>query len=335
VNVAVPRWLLDPVVLMAAVVTVAVGSIAGAQGTDEDIDGHLFRSVILQMQDGEGFYESMVVAIEEKEGKPPSQVRSIRTPPLATALEPFPEGSWRALAAIPALALCLTAGALAGPGIRSRQVAVVLTGLWMVVSLPLLYLHQELWGAPLLMGGVLAFRARREGWAAVLCAAAAAVRELFVLSLLAGLVLGRRRRPWLVALAVVAVAGYVHAQLAQDVLDPNGFDPPLKALELFLTYLSPGKSGAVSMTLGVLLLVAAAVGLWRHRDRRELWFAAASLGPVLVAGAYGGRSYWTLTWCAAASACAALAIEPPRTLAGGERVRDHHGAVGGGAIPGG
>ena len=299
-------WLADPVIILAALAMTLAGTLSGLRGDQRDIDEVVYRSTLIAMQHGDGYYDAIVDAIDAKEGRIPSQVRSIRPPILAHVLAPFPEATWRWLALLPALGLCAAAGALAGPVQRSRQVAVVLTGVWLLVSLPLLYLHHELWGAPLVLAAALALRRDRDGLAAALCVLATVTRELFGLSLLVGLLMGRDRRPWALGIGVVGAAAALHVRLAGQVVESDGFDPPLRAYESYLSYVSPG-SGVPSLLLGLAILLAAAVGFWLHRDRRELWFLALSLGPVLVLGAWGGRAYWALTWCGAASAAAGLA----------------------------
>ena len=121
-------WLTDPVIIVTALALVLTGSLSGLRGDRRDIDEIVYRSTLIAMQHGDGYYDAVVDAIDAKEGRIPSQVRSIRPPVLAHALAPFPEAAWRWLAVIPALGLCAAAGALAGPAQRSRQLAVLLTG---------------------------------------------------------------------------------------------------------------------------------------------------------------------------------------------------------------
>lgn len=303
------RWPIDPIVLVLAVTGVLLGSIIGARGDTTDVDEELFRSTMLHMQDGDGFYEAHEQANIEKDGVGPSQVRSLRTPVVATVLVWFPSSTWRWLATIPALALCVGAAALAGPDLLASRIAAGLAALWMLVSLPLLYLHQELWGAPFLMFGALQVRRGRDGPAAVLCLVATAIREQFGLSLLIGLVLRRNRKPWVAALAAAAAGAALHVRWASHVLDPSGFDPPLRALDPYLTYTSLGDGGTAAQAAGAALLVFAGIGFWLRRRDPDQQLLIAFVVPVIVAGAASGRSYWALMWCGVTSAAAAVAIQ--------------------------
>lgn len=297
----------DPVVLLVAGIAVAVGSMAGARGTTEDIDQRVFESVLVHMQGGHGYYDSFAEALREKSGVGPSQVRSVRTPVVSTLLAPFPRSAWRWLAAVPALAICLTSAALAGPHLLARRIAAGLAGLWMVTDLPLLYLHAELWGAPLVLGSALLLRDKRHALAATLAAVAAATRELYVLPLIVGLALARRRRPWLVALVLVGIAGLLHTVWATRVLDPHGFEPPIGARERSSIYLGPGSTLPAELT-GVVLLVAATVGCIMRRSDPAYRFLIGGVGPLIVGTALSGRAYWSLTWSGMTSAAAAVAI---------------------------
>lgn len=303
------RWPagLDPLAALIAVALVVVGSVVGAQSTVVDVDEVLFRSTILHMQAGDSYYDAFRTAIEEKSGVGPSQVRAVRTPVVSTLLEPLPASSWRWVAAIPAFALCLAAAALAGADAIAQRAAAVLAGTWMLVSLPLLYLHAELWGAPLVLVAALALGAGRDGPAAALAVAAAAFRELFGVSLLAGLVLRRARRPWVVALAVAAVGATLHYRWASRILDPDGYEPALVALDPYTRYVSPGAGGAAQV-LGVAMLVAALAGWWLRRDDERFRFLVAFSLPLIVATAAFGRAYWSLLWCGPSSAAGGVAI---------------------------
>jgi hypothetical protein len=299
--------LLDPVLLLIIGAAVLVGTIAGSQRTVVDVDEGVYRSVLFQMQDGAGFYDATTQALVEKDGAPPAQARSFRTPVLATALSPFPSSTWRWLAAIPGIALCLAAALLAGPSQTSRRVSGALTSVWVLVSLPLLYLHHELWGAALVVFAAAALRDGRDGLAAALCLVATAIRELFGLSLIAGLVFGRDRRPWVAALAGAGLVAAAHLRAAGDAATPGGYDPPLEATDPILHYLSPGNSTGAAL-LGALIVGLGAVGGWRHRDRVDIRFALAGAVPLAVAGVIAGRSYWSIAWAAPVCVAAALAL---------------------------
>lgn len=297
----------DGVALLIAVAAVACGSLVGARSTARDVDELLFSSTIVHMQHGDSYYDAFEKALREKDGEAPTQVRSVRTPVVSEILAPFPAATWRWLAAIPALALCLAAAALAGDDLLARRLTTALTGLWMLVSLPLLFLHAELWGAPLLVGAGLAVRKRHDGRAAVLCLLATGIRETFGLSLLVGLLLRRNRRPWAGAVVAAGAGGALHVLWAQRILDPAGYDPPLRAVDRYISYLAPGKGGAAQM-VGVALLAIAVVGFVLRRNDPAFRFLAFVVGPLVVAGAMSGRSYWTLTWCGATSAAGGVAL---------------------------
>lgn len=297
----------DGIVLVVAVAAVACGSVLGAQSSTRDVDELLFRSTIIHMRHGESYYDAYEKAVREKAGVGPSQVRSVRTPVVAEMLAPFPAAAWRWLAAIPALALTLAAAALAGEDLLARRLAAALTGLWMLVSLPLLYLHAELWGAALLVGAGLAIRDRRDGWAAPFCLLATAIRETFGLSLLVGLLVRPKRRPWAGALLAAGTGGALHAVWARRILDPDGFDPPLRALDRYTRYLAPGEGGAAQV-VGVVLLALAVGGFVLRRADPAFRFLALTVGPLIVATAMTGRSYWSLTWAGVTSSAGAVAL---------------------------
>lgn len=297
----------DRIVLLVAGIAVAVGSIVGARGTTEDIDQRVFESAIIHMHGGQGYYDSFAEALREKSGVGPSQVRSVRTPIVSTLLAPFPRPVWRWLAAIPALALCLMAAALAGPDLLARRLAAGLAGVWMVTSLPLLYLHAELWGAPLVLGAAVSLRGKRNALAAALAWLAAVTRELYLLPLVVGFALARRRRPWLVALVLVGIAGVFHTVWATRVLDPHGFEPPIGARERYSIYLGPGSTLPAEIT-GVVLLIPATAGCIMRRADPAFRFLIGGLAPLIVATALSGRAYWSLTWCGMTSAAAAVAV---------------------------
>lgn len=302
------RGCVDPVVLLVALLAVLAGTVVGLRGDRRDVDEAVFRSTILRMQHGVPYYDAFVDAIvEEKQGIAPSTVRSIRTPVVSYLLTPLPEAGWRWAAGIPAVALCLAAAALAGPDLLAQRLAAGLCGAWMVVSLPYLYLHAELWGAPLVLAAGLLARGERDGPAAAAALVATAMRELFVLSLLAGLAVRRRRAPWIGALGIAVVGALVHAHWARAVLDPDGFDPPLRAVDTYLAYLSPGETGAAQV-LGVILLALAGIGVWLRRGDPAMRLLVPASIPLIVGGATSGRAYWTLAWCGVTSAAGAVAL---------------------------
>lgn len=298
---------LDPVVALIVGAAVLCGTLVGERSQVVDVDELVFRSILTHMQAGDGYYEAIERALIEKEGAGPSQVRAVRTPVVSELLAPFPSGAWRWIAAIPAMLLGLLAAALAGPGLLAQRIAAALAGAWMVASLPLLYLHAELWGAPLLLGGALLLRSDRDAPAAALSALATLTRELFGLSLVAGVLLRRARRPWLIAAAATALGGALHARWASQILDPLGKEAPFHALERYTYYLGPGQT-VVAEVAGAALLVAAVAGFVLRRQDPAFRHLTVVVGPLVVATAAAGRSYWSLAWCGATSAAGAVAI---------------------------
>lgn len=293
--------------VLISLTAVLVGSLVGARSEGRDVDEVVYRTTLFNMQDGDGYYQAFAKAIEDKAGVRPTQVRSVRSPVLSEVLAVFPARAWRWLAAIPAIALCLAAARLAGPDMLARRLAASFTGVWMVVSLPLLYLHAELWGAGLVVQAGLLFRRERDWGAAVLCLAATALRELFAVSLIVGLLLGRDRRPWAATIAVSIAGAALHAHWAGTILDPRGFDPPLYAYDAYTRFVAPGESNAAQV-VGVVLLVAAGVGFLLRRSDRAYVFLGLVATPLIVGTALAGRAYWTLTWCGITSSAGAVAV---------------------------
>jgi hypothetical protein len=126
------------------------------------------------------------------------------------------------------------------------------------------------------------------------------VREIFVIPLLVGLAVSPRRRPLVMATAVVAALALVHANLAGDILSADGKETPFGNRGLGIRYVL----GAVSPSnqpfgwlLGVAGTVLGLVGLRRCWDddlasRLLLPFAAVMI-PVTV---LLGRVYWDLSF---------------------------------------
>lgn len=303
---AAPIWAVAAGVLAGAWVGVGL---AADDEPPEDVDRPVFEQTLRDMQDGEGYYEAFADALVVKEGARPSQLRSLRLPTMYLLLWPVPEGLWRWVAGIPVLATLLLVGALAAPvGERAATAAVCTAAVWLLPSAAELYLHAELWGAPLLLGAALLRRRRRSWGSAALAAGAVAIRELFALGLGAGLLLDRKRWPWVGACAAAGVLAVVHVVLGSDVLDPAGTETGLDLREPPLDYLAPGRLGAGGL-LGAVLVIAGVAGCWRRRrvdDAAPFLLLAAA--PLVVAGIVAGRSYWSLTWSSALAAFAPAAV---------------------------
>lgn len=281
-----------------------------------DVDEAVYRQTIRSMKDGAGYYRAMSDALVVKEGVPPSEARAIRPPTLFLFLRWIPEPAWRYVVGLVYAAVLLLAWGLgARAGLWAGVAAVVLAGLWVLGASSFLFLHGELWGVPLCMGGALAFRARREGTAAMLFAGATAVRELFALALLLGALLGSRRRVWLVAVAGVALLGFAHVLAARGVLDPMGtqaaFGNEPRTIRHILTYLSPGDR-PFGWVVGVGTLCLGSIGARRAREsdpaaRLSFWFALTMAGAALLAT----RAYWSVTYGPLLASFAPLAFLPP------------------------
>lgn len=266
-----------------------------------DVDEVVFHRTIVAMRAGDGYYPAMRDALTAKEGVGPSQIRSVRPPTLYLFLAQFPPGSWRYVVGPVYLATLLLAWRLArtlhpfgGP------IAVVLTAMWLLGAAPFLFLHTELWGVPLVLGGALLLRNERWAAAAVALGAAALLRELYVVPLLIGLVVAPRRRAFVWALVAVALLGLLHAVLASGILSPGGTEPALGLIGHGSTYVLRAVSPSdrpLGWILGVAGTVLGIVGL-RHRwaadpGARLLLASTAVLLPLTL---LVGRSYWGLAF---------------------------------------
>jgi hypothetical protein len=310
----------DGVALMMAVFLALVAVVLGVRtgyGT-MDVDEAVYRDTTVAMADGQGYYPAMRDALVRKEGAPPSQIRSVRPPTLYLFLSRFPADSWRYLVGGVYLAILLIAWRLGRPLHRyGGPIAVLLTGMWVLGAAPLLFLHTELWGAPLLMGGALAFRQGRWVVAAGALAGAAILREIYVVPLVIGLALAPRRRAFWVAIGVVGLLGLLHASLARDILAAGGREAGFGAsdglsVRYVLNAISPSDS-PVGWILGLLGGTLGCLGLrsrWTDDPAARLLLVfAATIIPLTV---FVGRNYWALTFgpalaCYAGAAVAAYA----------------------------
>jgi hypothetical protein len=304
------------VALVLALVATVVGVRNGYRVVD--VDEVVFRDTIVAMRQGEGYYPAMRDALVAKEGAPPTQVRSIRPPPLFLLLSRFPPASWRYLAGGVYLAILLLAWRLGRPlHPYGGLLAVVLAGMWVLGAAEVLFLHGELWGLPFLLGGALALRNERWALAAVAVGLAAVQREIFVLPLLVGVVVVARRWVWVAVVVVVAGLGLLHVILATDVLASQGREAAFGKSGLspryILSALSPSDQ-PFGWLIGIPTLVLGFRGLGRRwaddpAARMLLPFAAAMV-PLTV---FLGREYWGLAFGPV------LACYVPAALAGWTR----------------
>jgi hypothetical protein len=302
-------------VALAGVLAVMALTVGLRTGLDTvDVDEAVYLRTLWAMQDGEGYYDAMSAALVQKEGAPPSQIRSVRPPTLFLALAPFPEGAWRWLSGGIVLATLLmawrvarAASPVAGP------LAVVLVGVWMLTAFPLLFLHAELWGLPLVLGGVLAVRDRRFVLGAGLLAGAVVTRELYLVYLVGALIWVPARKPFVVALGALGILGAVHVALTSRILDPAGREADFgneAGWRHALTALSPAGGptmwaiGVVCVTVGLVVLVRARRG--PHAVEARVVLSGAV--PLLVAATTIGRTYWTLTFAPILACYAAMAV---------------------------
>jgi hypothetical protein len=297
-----------------------------------DVDEVVYHDTVVAMAHGQGYYPAMRDALVRKEGAPPSQIRSVRPPTLYLVLARFPAASWRYLVGGVYLAILLCAWRLGRPLHPSGgPVAVVLVGFWVLGAAPLLFLHTELWGLPLLMGGALAFRQGRWALAAAAVAGAAVLREIYVVPLLIGLALAPRRRAWWVAVGIVAALGLLHATLAGNILAAHGREAKFGASGLspryILSALSPSDRplGWLIGLVGGILGAAAMRRRWASDPAARLLLVfALVLAPLTV---FIGREYWGLAF-GPAVACFA-----PAALVGWDRARNALGRPGRTATP--
>jgi hypothetical protein len=266
-----------------------------------DLDEAVYRNTLVSMRAGEGYYQAMRDAVEVKEGGPPRSIRAIRPPTMFLFLRWFPEGSWRWLSGGVFFGILLATWHLGRPyGPFGGAMACALAALWVLAASSFLFLHAEVWGLPLFLAGILAFRRRNDPAAATLVAAATTVRELYGLGLVIGLLFARRRRPWIVAILVIAGLTALHALLARSGLTPTGREVPLGnepiTLSFILRALSPGSRPA-AWPFGLIGLGCGIAGLVRRRVADP---AARLLLPFVaimaVATVAATRVYWALTW---------------------------------------
>jgi hypothetical protein len=286
-------------VLLFTSLAVAFGVRAGYK--ELDIDELVYRETLVAMHHGAGYYHAMGRALTQKEGTPPSQVRSVRPPTLFLMLYRLPPRSWRWVVGLVYLATLLLAWRLARPFTAwGGPLAVVLAGMWLLGAAPLLFLHSELWAVPLVLAGALALRNGRWAAAALLLGAAVLFRETYAVPFLAGLLWTRQRRPFLVVLGLLAVLAGVHTWLAQAALSPHGREPAFGASGLSANYVLSAVSPAdrplawvVGLAGGLLGLAGSAARWSEDRAARLVLCSGVVLAPATI---LVGREYWGLTF---------------------------------------
>ena len=304
--------------ILAAFVLGLVAFLSGVQTgyRTMDVDEVVYRNTLREMHNGAGYYPAMRDALIEKEGAPPSQIRSVRPPTMFLLLAYLPERAWRWASAVPIFATIFLAGALARSfDPRAALPATVLTGLWMLGASPFLFLHPEFVGLPLLVGGLWALFTRQGGLAPALLLAATLVRELYLVWFVMCLVLCGRRRAWWVAAGVLVVAAAAHAQFASEILVSHGREPGLNGtihrLSSFFGGFSPSGS-AVGGVIGVITTILGVVALarlaWGGSDRASVLAVLISATMLLILTTFFGRQYWGLTFGPILAIFAPLAV---------------------------
>lgn len=293
---------LDVIAVLMALAFASVAVVSGLQTgySRMDVDERVYHDTLLHMRAGESYYPAMRDALVRDKNERPTALRSLRPPTLFLLLRPLPPSSWRWVVGLVYLAIALLAwrlgrffGALGGP------VAVALAGIWLFGFTDVLFLHSEVWGLPFFMAGVVALRRQRDAEAAAWMTAATLFRELFALGLLLGFVL-RRRRAWLVAVAVVGVALLVHALLARAALSPTGHDAGFgnehRTLAFLLALVSPARERA-AYAFGVMAAILGIAGGVRSRRSDPAAHLVVTYSVTLIVlSAYATRAYWSAAW---------------------------------------
>ena len=290
----------DGAALLVGLVFLGLALLVGfraAAGQTWDVDERAFHDTLVSMHHGEGPYAALRDALITKEGAAPSNVRAYRLPTLAWLQALVPVGSLRWLVAIPFATMLWAAWRIGRPhGPWGGTASVALVGFWIVGASPLLYLHHEIWAAPLLLAG-LAVVDRRPRLAAVLLGGAVAIRELFAATFVAGLALHRRSRTWWAVTGVLAAGGIAHVIVASRYLDPDGVQPALAWDGFQLGSIGPAGSiaGAVLGVVGGGLGLLGAAALAR-RGSKAGRIAVVHGVLAMVATIAVGRTYWGYSW---------------------------------------
>lgn len=284
--------------LLVAAAFSALVLFVGVTKTDAeaDVDQVVFESTLRDMHDGSDYYTAMRAALIEKEGAAPSQLRSVRPPLEFWVLSQLPAQAWRYAAGAAFAAVIVLAGLLGQPyGRGGGALAAGLAGLWGLGYMPLLYLHAEVWAAPLLLGALLSARRDRGGAAVALAAAAAAVRELYAVAFLALLWKYRKQPIAWAASACLGVYAMLHVVAAQGILVDSGREAPFgnfdEGVTYFVSALSPSDK-PLGWLIGLLTVGLGALGLWRRRRDPIAPAAACHALTLIVLTLTLGRAYW-------------------------------------------
>lgn len=308
-----PALRVDTWALLIAIAVVVIGLVLAHQQDTPDVDQQIFTDVIVGVQQGGDYYSVTDDVLADTYGVRMGNFRAYRLPTLYVFLSAFDKGVWVFLAAAPALAMAVGAILLAGTDALTQRIAAVLAGMWILASLPRLYLYAELWAGPFLVFAGIMVRQKREGRAAVLCLVGALIRELLFAGIVVGIFLalvGRRDSlgTWMKAAVAFIVAMLVHIYFVSSHLDPNGGIPALGNAGLFdWIMISPGTSD-VAIAIGPPLVALAFVGLWLRRDDPAFRYLGLYAVPMVVATLLADRGYWSLTWSGVTSAAAAVTL---------------------------
>jgi hypothetical protein len=270
-----------------------------------DVDEIVYIDTLRAMQDDVGYYPAMRDALVAKEGEPPTQVRSFRTPVVFWTLSSVPESLWRLLAGLVFAASIAFGAHLAKPfGPYAPPIAAAGIGLMAISYSQHLYLHAEVWALPWILAGLIALR--QKGAAAPwLMAFGLAVRELFALLFLFSIVKSwavskDQRRWWIAAGASVSAFGAYHAYRASGFVEGTGYEASFgnekMNLNFLLSAVSPGDS-PFGWMIGLLLLVAGTKGLLNVRKIDPI--APVVAGHLLLMVPLTlvlGRVYWGFTF---------------------------------------
>jgi hypothetical protein len=307
--------------IAAVVLAVALSLLAVRVGVHEgyrtvDTDEAVYRATLLRMRAGEGYYSAMRDSLVKGKHERPTQLRSIRPPTMFLALRWLPPSTWRWVVGAVYLAMTLLAWRIGRPyGVIGGPLACAAVGVWVLGFSNLLFLHSELWAAPLFMAGVLSARSNRDTTAAAFIGAATVVRELFGLGLVIGLVLAKKRKPWMLAIVIVATLAVVHALLASHVLSARGYEASFGNEARTATFLrilvSPGGAPA-DFVFGAVTIVAGVIGTARAR-RADV--AARLVLPfsvvMLLLTVWSTRRYWSPVWAPPLACFVPAALLPP------------------------
>lgn len=290
------------IVIVFSLLTVAIPLAAGDL---IDVDEIVYVDTLESMADGEGYYPAMRDALVAKEGEPPTQVRSFRTPLVFWLLSMIPGGLWHLAASVP-FTLSIGLGAQFGKrfGARGSLAAAAGVGVMAVAYSNHLYLHAEVWALPSILAGLLALgnnKASAPWWFAL----GVATRELFAALFLICMIYdwlknSHHRRHWLAAAAAVSAFGLVHAFRASKFVAAAGYEAPFGNEKLnpkfVVSAISPGV-GWLSWALGLTMVVLGVIGLTRVIKSDPIApLVAAHVALMLPITLVLGRVYWGFTF---------------------------------------